>query len=98
MEKHSPHCPLSKVKELVKAGKARATATAVQCARRLGFGGDAMFEEILTLERGEFHKSMTTYENHAVWQDVYRHASRVGMLYVKLTVLGDVLIVSFKEL
>lgn len=57
-----------------------------------------MFEEILTLERGEFHKSMTTYENHAVWQDVYRHASRVGMLYVKLTVLGDVLIVSFKEL
>lgn len=98
MEKHSPHCPLNTVKELVEAGKVRATATAVQCARQLGFRGDAMFEEILKLERSEFYKSMTTYENHKVWQDVYRHNCRAGMLYIKLTVLNDVLIVSFKEL
>ena len=70
MEKHSPHCPLNKVKELVEAGKVRATATAVQCARQLGFYGDALFEEILKLDRSEFYKSMTTYENHKVWQDV----------------------------
>ncbi|WP_417030772.1 hypothetical protein [Bilophila wadsworthia] len=29
---------------------------------------------------------------------MYRHASAVGMLYVKLTVIEDVLLVSFKEL
>lgn len=82
----------------MKAGKVRSTATALQCARRLGFRPQAMFAELLNLERGEFYKSMTSYSNHAVWQDVYRHASPAGMLYVKLTVLDDVLVVSFKEL
>ena len=55
-------------------------------------------QELLALNRGEFYKSMTTYNNHKVWQDVDRHASAVGMLYVKLTVIEDVLLVSFKEL
>ena len=98
MEKHSPHCPLSKVKELAKAGKIRATATAMQCARRLGFRGSAMFAEIERLERDEFYKSMTTYANHTIWQDVYHHQSPAGMLYIKVTVVDDVLVVSFKEL
>jgi motility quorum-sensing regulator/GCU-specific mRNA interferase toxin len=40
---------------------------------------------------------MTTRADHRIWQDVYRPASRYGVLYVKLTVLDDVLIVSFKE-
>ena len=57
MEKHSPHCPLSRVRELAKAGKIRATVTAVQCARRLGLGGSAMFAEIEKLERNEFIKA-----------------------------------------
>ena len=33
-----------------------------------------------------------------VWQDVYRPTTRVGDVYLKLTVIDDVLIVSFKEL
>jgi len=98
MEKVTPHCPLSTIKELVSAGKVRAAATAVQCARRLGFSPKAMFAELLNLDRGEFYTSMTTYHNHTVWQDVYRHASPAGMLYIKLTVLDDVLVMPFKEL
>ena len=35
---------------------------------------------------------------HAVWQDVYRPSTQVGDVYLKLTVIEDVLIVSFKEL
>ncbi len=42
---------------------------------------------------------MTTYADHRVWQDVY-HAKTTGgaEVYLKLTVIDDVLIVSFKEL
>lgn len=98
MEKLTPHCPLSTIKKFVSAGKVRATASAAQCARRLGFSPKAMFAELLNLDREEFYKSMTTYHNHTVWQDVYRHASPAGMLYIKLTVIDDVLVVSFKEL
>ena len=41
---------------------------------------------------------MTTYRDHTVWQDVYHHQTDRGMVYIKLTVLDGVLVVSFKEL
>jgi motility quorum-sensing regulator/GCU-specific mRNA interferase toxin len=41
---------------------------------------------------------MTTHADHAIWQDVYRPSTQVGDVYLKLTVIDDVLIVSFKEL
>jgi len=47
--------------------------------------------------RADFVKSMTTYEDHKVWQDVYRPRTSAGEVYLKLTVIEDVLIVSFKE-
>ncbi|MGH8856028.1 MAG: type II toxin-antitoxin system MqsR family toxin, partial [Telluria sp.] len=40
--------------------------------------------------------SMTTYEDHRVWQDVYRPVTPYGLLYIKLIVIDDVLVVSFK--
>lgn len=41
---------------------------------------------------------MTTYADHSIWQDVYRPHTKAGRVYLKLTVIEDVLIVSFKEL
>ena len=41
---------------------------------------------------------MTSHTNHSVWQDVYRPSTQAGDVYLKLTVIDDVLIVSFKEL
>lgn len=35
---------------------------------------------------------------HKIWQDVYRPNTRMGRVYLKLTVIQDLLIVSFKEL
>ena len=54
---------------------------------------------VMTLTSADFYKSMTTHADHRIWQDVY-HArmSNRAEVYLKLTVIDDVLIVSFKEL
>ncbi len=54
---------------------------------------------IMTLTSAHFYKSMTTHADHRIWQDVYHGKSTRGDdVYLKLTVIDDVLIVSFKEL
>jgi motility quorum-sensing regulator/GCU-specific mRNA interferase toxin len=53
---------------------------------------------VMALTPADFYKSMTTHADHTVWQDVYRPRSQAGDVYLKLTVIDDVLIVSFKEL
>jgi motility quorum-sensing regulator/GCU-specific mRNA interferase toxin len=41
---------------------------------------------------------MTIHADHTVWQDVCHPSTPAGDLYLKLTVIDDVLIVSFLEL
>ena len=53
---------------------------------------------VMSLTTANFYKSMTTHADHTIWQDVYRPNTKVGDVYLKLTVIDDVLIVSFKEL
>ncbi len=98
MEKRSPHCRLPAIKSLVVEGKVRATYSAVQGAAHLGLDFSGMLDVVMTLTPADFHKSMTTHADHTVWQDVYRPRTRYGSVYLKLTVIDDVLIVSFKEL
>ena len=100
MEKSTPHCKLAVVKDLVAAGQVRATASAFNGARELGIDDlDGMCAVVLALFWTGFCKSMTTYSDHRIWQDVYRGKTADGdEVYLKLTVIDDVLIVSFKEL
>ena len=98
MEKRIPHVPLVRVLELAAVGRVRATMAAFQSAAELGFDRAEMIEIIMGLDHLDFYKSMTTYSDHRVWQDVYRPMTRVGRLYLKLTVAENVLIVSFKEM
>ena len=98
MEKRTPHCKLAVVKTLVAAGKVRATVSALAGGAALGFGFEEIVAVVAALRMGDFYKSMTTYADHRVWQDVYRPKTPVGEVYLKLTVIDDVLIVSFKEL
>ncbi len=98
MEKCVPHRKLAVVKALVTAGKIRTTFSARQGALELGLDEHGICAVIEALSERDFHKSMTTHADHRVWQDVYRPATPVGDVYVKLTVIDDVLIVSFKEL
>jgi motility quorum-sensing regulator/GCU-specific mRNA interferase toxin len=98
MEKPIPHCKLAFVKSLVNAGKVRTTDSARLGATALGLDLSDMLDVVRGLKPADFYKSMTTYADHTVWQDVYRPRTRSGDLYLKLTVIDDVLIVSFKEL
>lgn len=98
MEKGVPHCKLAVVKALVEAGKVRTTHAARAGANELGFAFSDMLDVVMTLTPADFFKSMTTHADHTVWQDVYRPSTQAGDVYLKLTVMVDVLIVSFKEL
>jgi len=100
VEKRIPHCKLSVVKALIEAGKVKATASAYQGARELGINDlTGMCAVVLALTPADFYKSMTTHADHTVWQDVY-HATTANSdeVYLKLTVIDDVLMVSFKDL
>lgn len=98
MEKRSPHYPLPHVKSLIEAGKVRTTHTARATAALLGFDLNGMIAVVASLTMKDFYKSMTTYADHTIWQDVYRPKTHAADVYLKLTVIDDVLIVSFKEL
>lgn len=98
MEKGTPHCKLSVVKAMIGAGKVRSTMSALSGGAALGFDFDGIVEVVMSLTANDFYKSMTTHADHTVWQDVYRPTTQAGEVYLKLTVIDDVLIVSFKEL
>jgi motility quorum-sensing regulator / GCU-specific mRNA interferase toxin len=98
MEKSTPHCKLSVIKSMIEAGKVRTTFSALSGAEMLGFDLDGMLTVVMALKSSDFYKSMTSHADHRVWQDVYRPTTSAGDVYLKLTVIDDVLIVSFKEL
>lgn len=98
MEKRKPHCPLPVLQDMAREGKVRATMSAVAGASALGFDFDEMVSVVMSLTSKDFYKSMTTHADHSIWQDVYRPTTKAGEVYLKLTVIDDVLIVSFKEL
>ena len=86
------------VKAFVEAGKVRATHSARLGATALGMEVSDMLAVVMTLTPADIYKSMTTHADHKVWQDVYHPSTPAGDVYLKLTVIDDVLIVSFKEL
>ena len=100
MEKGAPHCKLSVVKALIEADRVKATASAFNGARNLGINNLAgICAVVMSLTVTDFFKSMTTHADHRIWQDVYRTSTANSVdVYLKLTVIDDVLIVSFKEL
>lgn len=75
------------------------TNSALIGAAQLGFDSrQAIFDVILALEPADFYKSMTSYDDHTRWHEVYRPVFKGQQLYMKFIVTEGVLIVSFKEL
>ncbi|MBC3385588.1 type II toxin-antitoxin system MqsR family toxin [Pseudomonas sp. SWRI179] len=100
MEKNTPHYALVAIQADVRRLKGKAfTSTAKNTARTLGLNVSDMQQVIHGLERKQFYKSMTTYDDHRVWHDVY-HANSHGLqIYLKVTYRpsGGSPVISFKE-
>ena len=100
MEKRAPHYPLTTIQaEVARTGVAAFTKSALDGGRAMGLTSTEMLKVIASLTRRSFYNSMTTYADHRLWQDVYHATTAQGVaVYLKLTVIEDLLIVSFKEL
>lgn len=100
MEKNTPHYDLSVVKaEVLRLGAKAFTGAAREGGRRLDLSLSQMQRIVCALERRMLHKSMTTYADHRIWQDVY-HIKTYGLeIYIKVTYRpgGGPPIISFKE-
>jgi len=74
------------------------TATAAFNAAAMGLTGAQAVAVVLTLSRSMFYKSMTTYADHTVWQDVYHAPTPTGKVaYIKLTLQSGAAVIQFKE-
>jgi len=91
MEKRKPHYALSDLKKLFCGEKARfITQQARKGAVNMGYmDDDAILAVVEKLCPEHFYKSMTSYENHKVWQDVYRYQDGEKSLYIKLQLSVD---------
>jgi motility quorum-sensing regulator/GCU-specific mRNA interferase toxin len=100
MEKHTPHYNLADIQALIdQKGILTFTHTA-----RVGFSGMGLSEAealrvMLSLRKTMFYKSMTTYTDHHVWQDVYHAPTLIGKVaYIKITLRSNgTVVVQFKE-
>lgn len=77
----------------------RITNSAFKGAAELGCSREDIIDVIQSLVPSCFYKSMTSYSDHKVWQDVYHTKHREFNIYLKFTVKpdGDYLLLSFKE-
>lgn len=95
MEKFNPSYSLSEFKN----SNFAITRTALRTAQDLGFYEEDIRKIISTMELKHFYKSMTSYANHKIWQDVYHVPFGRLILYVKFTqdVISEFTLLSFKE-
>ena len=95
MEKFTPTYNLEEFKN----SDFRITKTARENAADLGLGVRNIYEVVDTMKREHFYKSMTSYANHKIWQDVYHVPCENLILYVKFTqnVISEFTLLSFKE-
>jgi motility quorum-sensing regulator/GCU-specific mRNA interferase toxin len=76
----------------------RMTGSARRDAAKLGFSPAEIVEVIQGMTPLMLYKSMTTFDDHTVWQDVYHVPSKAGTLYVKFQQIApDMWVVAFKE-
>lgn len=99
MEKRTPHYDLMRIQaEVARLGAAAFTRTALDGGRYMGLTTGEMLAVIASLSRRNFYKSMTTYADHRIWQDVYHAATPVRKdAYIKITFRDAAPVIQFKE-
>lgn len=100
MEKKRPTYDLEAIKAALGSVDTLAmTSSALRDATSLGFDRASVVATIAGIERRMFYKSMTTFADHRLWQDVYHVPARGLTLYVKFQadVVTEFTVMSFKE-
>jgi motility quorum-sensing regulator / GCU-specific mRNA interferase toxin len=98
MEKRTPHYALGDIqRQMQSVADLYLTRSAQQGMRLARMSEAEALRVIQGLDRRCFYKSMTTYADHRVWQDVYHAAYRGRALYLKFQKTDEYFVVSFKE-
>ncbi|WP_294535452.1 type II toxin-antitoxin system MqsR family toxin [uncultured Rhodoblastus sp.] len=100
MEKRRPTYDLDAIKLSMGSIETLAiTTSALRDATALGFDRGGVAQAINSIEKSMFYKSMTTFADHRLWQDVYHVPSQGWTLYIKFQadVVTEFSVVSFKE-
>lgn len=100
MEKNTPHYELAVIKaEVRRLGRRAFTRSSAESGDLLGFSIREMQEIVYELQNRMLYKSMTSYDDHRVWQDVYHTHSQDLETYIKVTYrpAGGAPVISFKE-
>ncbi|MFJ2322522.1 type II toxin-antitoxin system MqsR family toxin [Pseudomonas sp. NPDC087817] len=100
MEKNTPHYDLAVIKaEVRRLGRRAFTRSSAESGDLLGFSIREMQEIVFELQNRMLYKSMTSYDDHRVWQDVYHTHSQDLEIYIKVTYrpAGGAPVISFKE-
>ena len=100
MEKRKAHYALPLViASVTQRGISAFTKTAIDGGRQMGFTSHEMIEAVCGLRPQWLHKSMTTYADSSIWQDVYHAPSSRGTIYIKVTLRENgAPVIQFKEL
>jgi motility quorum-sensing regulator/GCU-specific mRNA interferase toxin len=100
MEKRKPSFDLEAFKAVCADPlRLKMSVAANQSAIALGFDRSLVSAAIQTMQRAHFYKSMTSFHDHRMWQDVYHVPWRTITLYVKFTddVVNEFAVLPFKE-
>jgi motility quorum-sensing regulator/GCU-specific mRNA interferase toxin len=99
MEKSKPHYLLPEIKRIVaEKGISVFTETARRGVMSLMLSDDEALGILAGLNGAMFYKSMTTFSDHRIWQDVYHAPCPNGKTaYIKVTLKDDAIVIQFKE-
>ena len=100
MEKRIPHYRLDVIQEVIaRNGIAAFTRTARLNGYEMGLTDADMVAVLCLLRRENFYKSMTSFADHTLWQDVYHAVTPVGRVaYIKVSRPGEGRpVIQFKE-
>ena len=99
MEKRTPHYSLPVIQSrIAEQGIIVFTATALFNAAVMGLSVEQALGLLASLSRSMFYKSMSTYADSSIWQDVYHAPIFNGKIaYIKLTLNQGAVVIQFKE-
>ncbi|MGH7813430.1 MAG: type II toxin-antitoxin system MqsR family toxin [Candidatus Binataceae bacterium] len=100
VEKFKPHFPLTDIKAaFADPARLNRSFASKQGGDALMMDDEAVIAVIQSLKAADFEKSMTSYANPRIWQDVYRPKAGGKELYVKFTLdaMNALFPIGFKE-